>query len=337
MRVFQIEGDWGIDNLKLSVRPKPEPGPGEVLVRMKASSLNYRDLVVPERGYGSHTGTLPLIPLSDGVGEVTAVGSGVRRVAPGDRVCPTFFQRWTGGEPDLERLTSSLGGPIDGTMAEYMCLSEIGVVKVPAYLTDTEAATLPCAALTAWSTLTTCASTKPGDRVLVQGCGGVALFAVMFARLLGAHVTVITSSDERIARVRQLGADAAVNYRAMPEWAKATREITGGRGYDLIFELGGEKTLPQSLRCIRPGGTVAMIGILSGSTMAAALGSIITRQVRLQGVTVGHRDGFEAMLRAIDQHQVRPPVDRVFAFEELKEAMAYLKSGAQFGKVCIAH
>jgi len=337
MRVFQIEGEWGMDNLKLSERPVPQPGPGQVLVRMKASSLNFRDLLVPERGYGSHTGNLPLIPLSDGVGEVSAIGPGVRRVAAGDRVCPTYFQRWIGGEPDLERLTQSLGGPVDGTMAEYMCLSEEGVVKVPAYLTDIEAATLPCAALTAWSALTICGKVKPGDRVLVQGCGGVALFAVAFAKLLGGHVTVISSSEERIARVRALGADAAVNYRAIPEWAKATRDITGGRGYDFIFELGGEKTLPQSLRCVRPGGTLAMIGVLTGGAMAASLGLVVTRQVRLQGVTVGHRDGFESMVRALEQHKIKPVVDRVFAFGELKEAMAHLKSGAQFGKVCISH
>jgi NADPH:quinone reductase-like Zn-dependent oxidoreductase len=337
MRVFQIEGEWGMDNLKLSERPLPDPGPGQVLVRMKASSLNFRDLLVPERGYGSHTGTLPLIPLSDGVGEVSAIGPGVRRVAVGDRVCPTNFQRWTGGEPDLERLTQSLGGPVDGTMAEYMCLSEEGVVKVPAYLTDIEAATLPCAALTAWSALTICGKVKPGDRVLVQGCGGVALFALAFAKLLGGQVTVISSSEERIARARALGADAAVNYRAVPEWAKATRDITGGRGYDFIFELGGEKTLPQSLRCVRPGGTLAMIGVLTGGAMAASLGLVVTRQVRLQGVTVGHRDGFEAMVRALEQHRIRPVVDRVFAFGELKQAMARLKSGAQFGKVCISH
>lgn len=337
MRVFQIESDWGMDNLKLSQRPKPTAGPGQVLVQMKASSLNYRDLVVPERGYGSFTGTLPLIPISDGVGTVCEVGPDVRRVAVGDRVCPTYFQNWTSGEPDLERLTQSLGGPVDGTMTEIMCLSEQGVVKVPAHLTDAQAASLPCAALTAWSALTTGSTIKSGDRVLIQGCGGVALFAVQFARLLGAHVTVITSSEERMARVRQLGADAVINYRAVPEWAKATRDITLGRGYDLIVELGGEKTLPQSLRCIRPGGTIAMIGILSGSTLTTSLGLIVTRQVRLQGVTVGHRDGFEAMIRAIDQHQVQPVVDRVFDFEDLKEAMAYLKSGAQFGKVCIAH
>jgi NADPH:quinone reductase-like Zn-dependent oxidoreductase len=337
MRVFQVEGEWGMDHLKLSQRPEPQAGPGQVLVRMKASSLNFRDLVVPERGYGSYTGILPLIPVSDGFGTVCEVGSGVRRVAVGDRVCPTFFQNWFGGEPDLERLTQSLGGPIDGTMTDIMCLSEQGVVKVPDYLTDTEAACLPCAALTAWSALTTESTVKVGDRVLIQGCGGVALFAVQFAKLLGAHVTVITSNEERMNRVQQLGADATINYRSAPEWAKATRDITLGRGYDLIIELGGEKTLPQSLRCIRPGGTIAMIGILSGSSMTTSLGLIITRQVRLQGVTVGHRDGFEAMVRAMDQHQVRPMVDRVFDFAELKEAMAYLKSGAQFGKVCIAH
>lgn len=337
MRVFQIESDWGMHNLKLSQRPKPTAGTGQVLVRMKASSLNYRDLVVPERGYGSYTGTLPLIPISDGVGTVCEVGPDVRRVTVGDRVCPTYFQNWTSGEPDLERLTQSLGGPIDGTMTEIMCLSEQGVVKVPAHLTDAEAASLPCAALTAWSALTTGSTIKSGDRVLIQGCGGVALFAVQFAKLLGAHVTVITSSEERMDRVRQLGADAVINYRLVPEWAKATRDITLGRGYDLIIELGGEKTLPQSLRCIRPGGTIAMIGILSGSSMTTSLGLIITRQVRLQGVTVGHRDGFEAMIRAIDQHKIQPVVDRIFGFEDLKEAMAYLKSGAQFGKVCIAH
>lgn len=337
MRVFQIEGDWGMEHLKLSTRPEPKAGPGQVVVKMAASSLNYRDLVVPNRGYGSHTGNLPLIPVSDGAGTVVEIGPGVRRVAVGDRVCPSYFQRWISGEPDLERLTQSLGGPIDGTMTDYMCLSEEGVCKVPEYLSDLEAATLPCAALTAWSALVTCSNTRPGDRVLVQGCGGVALFALAFAKALGAHVTVITSSDERIERVRQLGADATVNYRDMPEWAKATRDITGGRGYDLILELGGEKTLPQSLRCVRPGGTIAMIGILSGSAMAASLGLIITRQVRLQGVTVGHRDGFEAMLRAMAQHRIKPVIDRVFAFEELKEAMAHLQSGRQFGKVCVAH
>ena len=337
MHAWLCENPTGVDALNWKELPTPTPGPGQILVRVEAASLNYRDLVVPERGYGSYTGQLPLIPISDGVGEVIAVGAGVTRVRLGDRVCPTYFQGWIGGEPDLQRLTQSLGGPIDGTMTEVMCLSEQGVVVVPDYLSDIQAASLPCAALTAWSAVVTYGHVKAGDRVLVQGCGGVALFALQFAKSLGAHVTVISSSEERMDRATSLGADAVINYREQPEWAKATREITQGRGYDLILELGGEKTLPQSLRCVRPGGTLAMIGILSGSSVNTSLGHIITRQVRLQGVTVGHRDGMEAMLRAMAQHQIQPVTDKVFAFEELKEAMAYLKSGAQFGKVCIAH
>ena len=338
MKVFQIENDWGMDNLRLSSRPDPKPGPGQVLLRMKAASLNYRDLVVPMRGYGSFTGNLPLIPISDGVGEVVEVGAGVTRVQVGQRVCPMFNQHWIAGELNLERIASgTLGGPIDGTMAELMCLSQQGVVAVPEHLSDEQAATLPCAALTAWSALVTYGTLGPGSRVLVQGTGGVALFALQFAKLRGAHVTVISSSDEKIAKAKALGADAAINYVRTPEWYKATREITAGRGYDHILELGGEKTLPQSLRCIRPGGMLSMIGVLSGGMLSAPLGLVVTRQVRLQGITVGNRDGFEAMLRAIDQHKLKPVTDKLFAFEQLKEAMAYLKSGAHFGKICIRH
>jgi NADPH:quinone reductase-like Zn-dependent oxidoreductase len=337
MKVFEIRDDWGFDHLQLGTRPDPKPGAGEVLLRMKASSLNFRDLVVPNRGYGAFTGNLPLIPLSDGVGEVVEVGSGVTRVKAGDRVCPCFNQSWIGGAPDLERLTRTLGGPIDGTMAELMCLPAEGVVKVPAYLTDEQAATLPCAALTAWSAIVTYDQLGPGSRVLVQGTGGVALAALAFAKLAGCHVTVISSSDEKLARAKALGADAGVNYTTTPEWSKATRQITGGGGYDHIVELGGEKTLPQSLRAIRAGGTISMIGVLSGATLSAPLGLVVTRQVRLQGITVGSRDGFEAMMRALEQHRIVPVVDSVYAFEQLKEAMAALKRGAHFGKICIRH
>jgi len=337
MKVFQLQDDWGINHLRLATRPDPRPGPGQVLLKMKAASLNYRDLFVLERGYGAHTGTLPLIPLSDGAGEVIEAGAGVTRVKVGERVCPCFNQGWIAGSPDLERMTAIVGGPIDGTMADYMVLPEGGVVKAPAHLSDEQAAALPCAALTAWSALVTYDDLAPGSKVLVQGTGGVALFALQFAKLLGAHVTVISSSDEKIAKAKALGADAAINYKAVPDWAKATREITAGRGYDHIVELGGEKTLPQSLLCIRPGGTVSMIGVLSGGTLSAQLGRVVTRQVRLQGITVGHRDGFEAMLRAIEQHGLRPVIDRVFEFEELKQALAYLQSGLHFGKICIRH
>lgn len=336
MRVYQIEGDWGFDNLTLGERPQPAPGPGEVLIRMRMASLNARDLIVPDRGYGRATGTLPLIPVSDGVGEVVAVGDGVTRVAVGDRVTPTYFQRWTSGDPTPDRFASALGGPLDGVMAEFVCLSQEGVVRVPDYLSDAEAATLPCAALTAWSAIVTHGRTRPGDRVLIQGTGGVALFALAFAKHAGAHVTVISSSDEKLERVRSMGADATVNYREVEDWARATREITADRGgYDNIVELGGAKTLPLSLRAVRPGGTLSMIGVLTGLDIETSLGLIVARQVRLQGVTVGHRDGYEAMLAAMAQHEIRPVLGETFGFTELKEALAHLRAGGHFGKTLI--
>lgn len=336
MRVFQIEGDWGLANLRLAERPKPAAGPGQVVVRMRMASLNARDLIVPERGYGRATGELPLIPISDGVGEVVEIGDGVTRVAPGDRVCPTYFQNWIAGDPSPERFASSLGGPLDGVMADYMCLSQDGVVRVPAYLTDAEAATLPCAALTAWSAIVTHGQTRAGDRILVQGTGSVALFALVFAKLHGAHVTVISSSDDKLTRVRAMGADATINYSTTEDWARASREITSAKGgFDTIIELGGAKTLPLSLRAIRPGGTLAMIGVLSGLTVEASLGPIVARQVRLQGVTVGHRDGFETMLAAMAQHEIRPVIGAEFAFEDLHSALGHLRDGGHFGKTMI--
>ncbi|MFK7838547.1 MAG: NAD(P)-dependent alcohol dehydrogenase [Sulfitobacter sp.] len=336
MRVFQIEGDWGFDNLKLAERPEPICGVGQVVVKMRYASLNARDLIVPERGYGRATGELPLIPVSDGVGEVVEIGAGVTRVSVGDRVCPTYFQNWTSGEPTPARFSSALGGPLDGVMADLVCLSAEGVVKTPEYLTDAEAATLPCAALTAWSAIVTHGQIRSGDRVLVQGTGSVALFALIFAKMHGAHVTVISSSDDKLARVTEMGADATINYNTTEDWARASRPITADRGgYDNIVELGGAQTLPLSLRAVRPGGTLSMIGVLSGLNIEASLGPIVARQVRLQGVTVGHRDGFEAMLRAMAQHEIHPVLGAVFKFEELKPAMDHLRNGGHFGKTLI--
>jgi NADPH:quinone reductase-like Zn-dependent oxidoreductase len=323
MRVFQIEGDWGIDNLRLAERPEARPGRGQVVVEMRMAALNARDLIVPERGYGRATGELPLIPVSDGVGVVVEIGEGVTRVGVGDRVCPTYFQNWQGGAPTPAALASSLGGPLDGVMADRVCLSEEGVVHVPDALSDSEAATLPCAALTAWSAVVTEGATRPGHRVLVQGTGGVALFALAFAKLCGAHVTVISSSDEKLDRVRALGADAVINYAQTEDWARAARPITADRGgYDLIVELGGAKTLPLSLRAVRP-------------EIAASLGPIVTRQVRLQGITVGHRAGFEAMVAAMAQHGIRPVLGETFAFEDLHAGLDHLRAGGHFGKTLI--
>ena len=337
MKVFQLQDDWSIDNLTLTERPMPKPDTGQVLLQLKAASLNYRDLVVPQRGYGALTGTLPLIPISDGVGEVIAIGEGVRRVVVGDRVCPVMIQSWISGPPTMEKLSSTLGGPLDGVMTEYMALSEQGVVKTPEHLNNEEAATLPCAALTAWSAVVTDGQVKAGDRVLVQGTGGVSLFALQFAKLHGAHVIVTSSSDEKLQRAINLGADEGINYLSTPEWGKEVKRMTGAEGVDLIIEVGGQKTLPQSLRAIRAGGTICLIGVLSGLNMDVSLGLIVTRKVRLQGITVGNRDGMEAMMRAISQHSLKPVIDRTFAFEKLRDALDYLAHSVHFGKVCIHH
>jgi len=337
MKVFQIQDNWSMDNLTLTQRPKPEPGSGQVLLQMKAASLNFRDLLVPKRGYGALTGTLPLIPISDGVGEVIATGEGVRRVVVGDRVCPIMIQSWISGPPTMKRVSSTLGGPLDGVMAEYMVLNVDCVVQAPEHLSNEEAATLPCAALTAWSAVVTDGQIKAGDRVLVQGTGGVSLFALQFAKLHGAHVIVTSSSDEKLQRAINLGADEGINYLSTPEWGKEAKRIADPDGVDLIIEVGGQKTLQQSLYAIRAGGTISLIGVLSGLNIDVSLGPIVTRKVRLQGITVGSRDGMEAMIRAISQHAIKPVIDRIFAFEELREALDYLERSGHFGKICIRH
>lgn len=337
MRVFQVEDDWLIDNLRISTRPEPQPGAGQVRLKMKASTLNYRDLLVPSRGYGARMKRLPLIMLGDGVGVVDSVGEDVRRVNIGDRVCPLFFQSWISGEPNQKRLSLSLGCELDGTMADFMVLPEEGVALVPPHLDDVEAASLPAAAVTAWRALVTEGRTKPGDKVLVQGTGGVSLFALQFAKMLGAHIIATSSTDEKLARVRALGADETINYNSVPEWGKRAREIAGGDGVDHIVEVGGQITLPQSLRAIRPGGTISMIGVLSGGVMNVPLGQIVTRHVRLQGITVGSGDDFTEMAKAISKHKLRPVISQVFEFEDLRLALGYMSSGKHFGKICIKH
>ncbi|MGQ0546765.1 MAG: zinc-dependent alcohol dehydrogenase family protein [Betaproteobacteria bacterium] len=317
MKAWQL-AQWSLEHLALVERPEPRPGPGEVLLRLKAASLNSRDLVVARRGYGPQTGELPLVPVSDGVGEVLEVGAGVTRVAVGDRVCPAFFQEG-----------KSLGGPHDGVMAQYRVFDQSGVVKIPAHLSDEEAATLPCAALTAWSAVVVEGRAKPGDSVLVQGTGGVSLFALQFAKLCGARVTVVSGSDAKLERAKALGADAGFNYRATPEWGKESR------GRDLVVDVGGAQSVPQALRAVRAGGTIALIGVVSGQTAELALGPVVTRGVRLQGIRVGAPPEFESMLRAVGACRLRPVVDKVFGFGELRAALDYLASGAHFGKICL--
>jgi NADPH:quinone reductase-like Zn-dependent oxidoreductase len=334
MKVWEIQGSFGLDNLRAAERPEPEPGPGELLLAVRAVSLNHRDLTTVLGVYNPKH-PLPLIPCSDAAAEVLAVGEGVDRFAPGDRVCPLFAPRWLAGEPERERLRSTLGGPLDGTLAERIVVPAEAAVAIPAHLSDEEAATLPCAALTAWSAVVTLGRTTPGDVVVVLGTGGVSLFALQFARLAGAEVIVTSSSPAKLERARELGAVAGIDYRAEPDWARRVKELTGGRGADLVVEVGGAGTLAQSLHAVRMGGTVAMIGALSGPTAPLSVIPILMRQVRVQGVLVGHREGFEAMNRALAAHRLRPVIDRVFPFEETPAAFRHLATGAHFGKVVV--
>ncbi len=263
MRAWEIQNGFGLDNLRLAERPDPRPGPGHVLIRVRAVSLNYRDLLTVEGKYNPKQ-KLPLVPCSDGAGEVVAVGEGVTRAKPGDRVCGIFAQRWIAGEPNRERLRSTLGGPLDGMLAELVVLDEEGVVTVPPHLTDEEAATLPCGGVTAWSALVTLGHLTAGDTVLLLGTGGVSIFALQLAQLLGLRALITSSSDEKLERARQLGASGLINYQKTPEWSGAVRELTGGAGVDLVVEVGGAGTLEQSLRSVRMGGTVCLIGNLAG-------------------------------------------------------------------------
>lgn len=338
MKVFQVEDSWSMENARISSRPDPVPGPGEVRIKMTASALNYRDLIVPQRGYGSRMNTFPLIMLSDGVGIVESLGEGVKHLKVGDRVCPLFFQSWMGGgEPDKKNLALSLGCELDGTMAEFMVLPEDGVALAPVHLNDVEAASLPTAAVTAWRALITEGRTKPGEKVLIQGTGGVSLFALQFAKMLGAFAIVTSSSDDKLSKVRAMGADETINYSNTPEWGQRAREIAGGDGVDHIVEVGGQGTLPQSLRAIRTGGTISLIGVLAGGNMDIPLGPIVTRHIRMQGITVGSHDDFCNMDRAITQCRLHPVIDHVFAFDEVHRALEHLSSGKHFGKIAIKH
>ncbi len=334
MKAFEIRNGFGLDALTLTDLPDRRPGPGQVLLRMRAWSLNYRDLLVVKGQYNPRL-RLPLIPLSDGVGQVAAVGEGVTQLQAGDRVCPLFMPKWVAGALTDAKGRSALGGGNPGVLAEYTVFDQDGVVRVPDHLTDEEAATLPCAAVTAWHALMTEGQVQPGDTVLTQGTGGVSIFALQFARLTGARVLITSSSDAKLERARQIGAADGINYKTTPDWDKRVRELTADVGVDHVVELGGAGTLGKSFRAVRTGGRISLIGVLSGGGEVNPM-PVLMKNVRLQGIFVGSGEMFEAMNRAIALHRVRPVVDRVFPFAEAREALRYLESGAHFGKVCIA-
>jgi len=333
MKAMELRDEWSADNIVLADRPEPEAGPGQVKIRMQAASLNYRDTVMAQRGYGRRSGELPLVLVSDGAGEVVAIGEGVSRVAVGDLVCPIFCQGWIAGTFTEECWAGTLGGPNDGVMQEFMVLDEAGVVKAPAHLSAEEAATLPCAAVTAWNAVVAQGHVKSGDRVVIQGTGGVSLFALQFAHMLGAETVLTSSSDEKLARAKPLGATHLINYREEPEWSRAAMKAFGGQA-DHVVEVGGAGTLEQSMRCIRPSGTISLIGVLSGGKGSINLGPVVTQNVRLQGITVGSRQMFEDMNRAIDLHKLHPALDdHRFAFDALGQALKDFGQGRHFGKV----
>ena len=336
MKAMVIEGDYGIDNLRQTERPIPEPRRQEVVIRVKATALNYRDVEIVRGTYHTRF-PLPLIPLSDGVGEVVAIGEDVTRVKVGDRVCSTFWQRWIGGSFDMAQPFYQLGGPLDGLLAEYALLDEQGVVLAPTHLDDIEAATLSCAAVTAWHALVTEGRLKPGDTVLTLGTGGVSIFAIQFAVLAGARAIVTSSSDQKIERAKALGAFAGVNYRRHPDWADEVLRLTDGHGVDHVIEVGGPGSFVQSLKATRRGGQINVIGYLGGVEGAINPLDVFRRQVRVRGIPVGSRASMEAMCRAIEINRLRPEVDRIFSWTEAPEALRYLETGAHFGKVVLQH
>jgi len=332
VKAYRIE-EFGIDRLALAEVDRPVAGEGEVLVRLKATSLNYRDVMMVEGTYNPRL-KLPRVPFSDGAGEVVEVGEGVTRWKVGDRVCPTFMQGWFGGELDYPKWKTTLGGDLDGCLREYAVFHEGGLVRIPEHLSFEEAACLPCAGVTAWNALMVSGGLKSAETVLLQGTGGVSIFALQFAKLAGARVLITSGSDEKLARAKTLGADEIINYRRHENWDDIAIDSTHKRGVDHVVEIGGAGTLQRSMRAVRIGGHIAVIGVAAGKGEWTHT-PIFMRALRVIGVFVGSREMFEAMNSAIESSGIKPVVDRVFGFHEAREALQYMKSGAHFGKIVV--
>ena len=334
MRIYQYEKFEGIDSLAAAEVPMPRPEPGQVLVRVRAVSLNYKDLFIA-KGITPRKGSGPLVPLSDAAGDVVKVGSEVDRVAVGDRVVGLVAPKWIGGGLTPEITKSVLGTTINGVLAEYIVLSAEAVLRFPSHLNWEQAVTLPCAAATAWNALVGQAAIKAGDTVLIQGSGGVSVFALQFAKVSGARILATSSSNAKLARLCQLGASVGINYRTHPDWDEHVLRETDSLGVDHVVEVGGAGTLEKSLRAVRMGGTISLVGTLAGLDGAINPFPVLSKAVRLQGISVGPRDVFERMNRAISQHGLRPVIDRTFQFDEAREALHYLESGKHLGKIVI--
>ncbi|MDB5385113.1 MAG: alcohol dehydrogenase [Planctomycetaceae bacterium] len=334
MRAVELQQSFSIDSLQVVQQADPVPAFGQVLLRMKAWSLNFRDLMLVRGQYNPKL-KFPFVPLSDGVGEVVAVGPGVTSIRTGTRVCPLFMQQWHAGQLNDSHAKSALGGAIPGILSEYVILDATGVIPVPEHLSDAEAATLPCAGVTAWNAVISSGQLQPGKTLLVQGTGGVSLFALQFAKLAGVNVIATSGSDEKLTRVKAMGAEHGINYRTQPDWDVAVRELTQGVGVDHVVEVGGSGTLSRSLKSVRAGGAVSMIGVLSGVGGDISLLPILMKNIRIQGIFVGNAEMFATMNQAISLHRMHPVVDRVFKMDAVRDAFQHLASGQHFGKVVI--
>ena len=336
MNVYEVKDAFGLDNLVKVERPDPKPGPGQVLIKVKATSVNYRDLLLVQ-GFYNPKQPLPIIPFSDGAGEVVEVGEGVTRVKVGDRVANCFFQGWISGKPMPEKVAgTSMGSPLDGMLTELIAIDAEAVVHLPDHLSYEEGATLPCAALTAWSCLFRHGSVSAGQTVLALGTGGVSIFALQLAKMVGADVVITSSSDEKLARAKELGASHGVNYKTDEKWSKAVKAATGGAGVDHVIEVGGVGTLEHSIRACKMGGHISLVGVLAGPKAPLNLTLVLMQDIRIQGVFVGPRESFEDMNRAIAQHKLKPVIDKTFPFDEARQALEYVRDGKHFGKVCIS-
>jgi NADPH:quinone reductase-like Zn-dependent oxidoreductase len=331
MRVGQIPS-FGVESLEFVERPDPQPAPGEVSVRVHAISFNYRDLLMVNGLYNPKL-KLPRIPCSDGAGVVSAVGDGVSQWKPGDRVAGIFMQNWLDGPSTPAKTTGALGGDIDGMLAEYVVLKETGLVRIPSHLSFEEAATLPCAAVTAWNALAA-GNLKPGATVLILGTGGVSIFALQFARLMGARVLGISSSEDKLARARSLGLTESLNYRENPDWDRWVLDQTNGEGADMVVEVGGLGTLTRSLKALRMGGVIAQIGVLTGSAEPLPMPVILHKQARIQGIYVGSRRDFEQMNKAIALAGLRP-IYESFPWSQARDVLARMESASHFGKLVV--
>ena len=332
IKAIYVQPGGGFDRVTLGTCDSSTPKAGEITVRVRASSLNYHDYAVVS---GMWAPTVPRIPMSDGAGEVIAVGEGVNEFAIGDHVVSTFLPGWLEGEPEVDDMGTVPGDGIDGFARQQVTMPASAFTRAPKGYSHAEAATLTCAGVTAWRALMVDGALKPGETVLVQGTGGVSLFALQFAKIAGATVIATSSSDEKLARLETLGADHLINYRKHENWGDLVRELTAGRGVDHVIEVGGPATLAQSMVAARIGGHIAVVGILSGTTGTLPLLSVLTRQLRLQGLVVGSRRHQMEMIRAIDATGLRPIIDRHFPLEEIVEAFRYQETNRHFGKICL--